>query len=391
VAKGDEPDARRSTMRQPTPACLALAVALILAACKSAPAPNPPPTVAMPDAPTLRLDDPPAAPQPPQPPTKPGYSLPKATDVDWRSVWREDFVNDSVPATLPKQVGSIAVVMPTDAAASSRLGVVSSLLSIDLAAADHGTFGSASLQLIESTDDVTADLTLVDPVGRWTLSPGNNKPAVTSAFVVSVYAHEQVRRSVAKFDIGPHLARLADFNAKAIAHNAARAAYVAARARYDQDHADYLRRHEQWRLAMEQRIATALATHQEASDAAERDYVSRWLQYQKECARRREGAVARTELSPKPFVAPKLTAPAGLVAATATEEAHPLSLDEMRELLAASATEAVPATSLRLGGQFVDTKTGMTIATIDAKLVLPAEAGKSESGMLRELLQRLAR
>jgi hypothetical protein len=63
----------------------------------------------------------------------------------------------------------------------------------------------------------------------------------------------------------------------------------------------------------------------------------------------------------------------------------------MRELLAASATEAVPATSLRLGGQFVDTKTGMTIATIDAKLVLPAEAGKSEAAMLRELLQRLAR
>ncbi|MFN9758834.1 MAG: hypothetical protein ACK58X_20740 [Planctomycetota bacterium] len=378
-------------MRQPTPACLALAVALILAACKSAPAPNPPPNVAMPEAPTLRLDDPPAAPQPPQPPTKPGYSLPKATDVDWRTVWREDFVNDSVPATLPKQVGSIAVVMPTDAAASSRLGVISSLLSIELAVADHGTFGTASLQLLESTNEVTADLTLVDPVGRWTLSPGNNKPAVTSVFVVSVYAHEQVRRTVTKFDIGPHLARLADFNAKAIAHNAACAAYVAARARPEQDHAHDLRRHAQWRLAMEQRIATAIATHQEASDAAERDYVSRWLQYQKECERRREPAVTRAELSPKPFVAPKLNAPAGLVAATATEEAHPLSLDEMRALLEATAAEAVPAKSIRLGGQFVDTKTGMSVATIDAKLVLPAEAGKSEAGMLRELMLRLVR
>lgn len=391
MGKGHESDARHSTMRQPTPACLALAVTLILAACKSVHGPNPPPNVVMPDAPTLRLDDPPVAPQPPQPPTKPDYSLPTATDVDWRSVWREDFVNDSVPATLQKQVGSIAVVMPTDAAASSRLGVVSSLLSIDLAAADHGTFGSASLQLIESTEDVTADLTLVDSIGRWTLSPGNNKPAVTSAFVVSVYAHEQVRRAVVKLDVGPHLARLADINAKAIAHNAARAAYVAARARYEQDHADYLRRHEQWRLAMEQRIATAIATHREASDAAERDYVSRWQEYLMECERRRSGAVVQTKVSPKPFMAPKLTAPAGLVAATATEEAKPLSLDEMRGLLASTAVEVVPATSIRLGGQFVDTKTGMTIATIDAKLVLPAEAGKSEAGMLRELLQRLAR
>ena len=51
----------------------------------------------------------------------------------------------------------------------------------------------------------------------------------------------------------------------------------------------------------------------------------------------------------------------------------------------------MPATRLRLGGQFVDTATGLTTATVDATLTLPAAAQKTEAGMLRELVQRLTR
>jgi len=63
----------------------------------------------------------------------------------------------------------------------------------------------------------------------------------------------------------------------------------------------------------------------------------------------------------------------------------------MRALLLTIATEAVPATSITLRGQFVEVGSGLTLATIDGTLVLPTEGGKTEATMLRELVLRIAR
>lgn len=371
---------------------LALFLLAALAACKSTPPPSPPGALAMPDAPSVRLDAPPAQPTPPRAPQPPSYSLPKPTDVDWRAVWREDFANDGQPATLPKDLGPVAIVMPSGAKETSRIGVVSSLLSVSLASADHGQFQAATLAMNETAANVNLNLGLIDPIGRWVHSAASKDPAVKSVFVVRVYEHATTSRDVVKFDIAPRLQALAEYNDKAVAYNAKRAAHLAARSQYEADHAAYAQQHAAWRTAMMERIAMAQRAHEDDSAAAVRAYEQRWSEYAAECARQQIATGAKPPTpAPKPFAAPALVEAGSLVAPTPTEDAHLLSLDDMRKLLLQTATEAVPTTTMRLGGQFVDAGTGLTTATIDAELVLPAEARKTEAGMLRELLQRLAR
>jgi hypothetical protein len=208
-------------------------------------------------------------------------------------------------------------------------------------------------------------------------------PPVKSVFVVRVCEHAAGRRDVAGFDPALPAALVADHNAKVAAYNADRAAYIAARTRYEAAHAAYQQEHAQWRAAMADRIAAAQRAHDAESAAAVRAHEQKYADVTL--------AQRPTAPPPKPFHAPALAEPVGLAAATVPAEAPLLAADEVRELLARVASVEVDVSTVRLGGQFVDVATGMTIATIDARLVLPAEAGKSEAGMLRELLQRLAR
>ncbi len=365
---------------------------LLVAACATANV-DPPEVPVMPAAPVVDLDQmpvPPAAvPRPPVPPT---YTLPKATDVEWQSVWQEDFVNDSAPQALPKgQLPPVAVVTPKDMAETARLGMVSGLLAVDIAAADMGKDVAADLRMEDKGATLAHVLQLADPIGRWAHSDAFKAPVVKSALVVRVYAHEQVARRVVKFDIAPHLQRLAEYNEKVVEFQSRRDAYHADRAKYDQKFVEYQRAMQAWRTAMTARIDEARRRHEVESARVEGEYAQRWEAYRRKVEENGQAAVVRTELSRKPFEAPVLPAAMDADPAVVVDALATLSLEQMRDLLLATATESVPATSVRLGGQFVDVGTGLTTATVDATLVLPTGAGRTEAGMLRELMLRLAR
>ena len=353
-----------------------------LAACEVAP-PIARPQQTMPEAAAVTIDAPPAVPVPPLQPEQPEFVTPKRAGADWRAVWNGDFTNDSQPASLPKDLGPIGVVMPTGAEESARLGLVSGLLAIPFATADYGQFQSSHIAVNESTPSEDAHLGLDDAIARWARSSATQNPPVKSLFVVRTCEYEAGHRDVAAFDPALPGTLLADYNAKATAYNADRAAYVAARKTYEAEHAAYLKRHAQWRTAMAERIAVAKRAHDAESAAAARAHEQKHA----------DPTLAQRPAppQPEPFHTPALAEPVGLAMAIDLLDAPLLSPDVVRELLARSASVSVEVTTLRLGGQFVDTKTGMSVATIDAKLVLPAEAGKSEAAMLRELLQRLAR
>ena len=394
----------------------ALCLLFAFAACKSAPQPMAPGAPVLPEPPVVRYDTAPTAPTPPRAPEIPTYSLPKPTDIAWQSVWSEDFATDGHPAPLPKDLGPVAVVMPPAAKDASRLGVVTSLLAASMATADHGTFDYAKLSAKETTviavefepsrlafdyaklsaKETTAGvdllIDLIDPIGRWVHSAACKDPAVKSVFVVRVYDHAATGRDVVKFDIAPHLKGLADYNEKAVAYNGKRVAYLAARAAHEKRHAEYLARHAEWRDAMTMRVVETQAAHAKAVDEAVRAFNQQWVEYALACDKQKlPSATKPATPTAKSVEAPRIEEPTGLAPATPTEEAHLLSLDDMRKLLLQTATETVPSTRLRLGGQFVDAATGLTTATVDATLTLPAAAQKTEAGMLRELLQRLTR
>lgn len=370
----------------------ALCLLLAFAACKSTPPPKAPGVPVLPEPPVVRYDSAPAAPTPPRAPEMPTYSLPKPTDVAWQSVWSEDFTSDGYPMPLPKDLGPVAVVMPTEAKDASRLGVVTSLLAASMATADHGTFESAKLSAKETTAGVDVLVDLKDTVGRWVHSAACKDPAAKSAFVVRVYEHAAMGRDVVKFDIAPHLKGLADYNEKAVAYNGKRAAYLGARAEHEKRHAEYLARHAEWREAMTMRVVTTQAAHAKAVEEAVRAFHQQWGDYVLACEKQKLPAAAKPATpAAKAVDAPRIDDPTGLAPATPTEEAHLLSLDDMRKLLLQTATETVPAMRLRLGGQFVDAATGLTSATVDATLTVPASARMTEAAMAREVLQRLTR
>ncbi|MCY2957693.1 MAG: hypothetical protein NT107_11725 [Planctomycetota bacterium] len=370
----------------------ALCLLFAFAACKSAPQPMAPGAPVLPEPPVVRYDTAPTAPTPPRAPEIPTYSLPKPTDIAWQSVWSEDFATDGHPAPLPKDLGPVAVVMPPAATDASRLGVVTSLLAASMATADHGTFDYAKLSAKETTAGVDLLIDLIDPIGRWVHSAACKDPAVKSVFVVRVYDHAATGRDVVKFDIAPHLKGLADYNEKAVAYNGKRVAYLAARAAHEKRHAEYLARHAEWRDAMTMRVVETQAAHAKAVDEAVRAFNQQWVEYALACDKQKlPSATKPATPTAKSVEAPRIEEPTDLAPATPTEEAHLLSLDDMRKLLLQTATETVPSTRLRLGGQFVDAATGLTTATVDATLTLPAAAQKTEAGMLRELLQRLTR
>jgi len=365
---------------------------LLVAACATAKV-DPPEVPVMPTAPAVELDQLPVPPAAvPRPPLPPSYTLPKATDVAWQSVWQEDFVNDSAPQVLPKgQLPPVAVVTPKDVAETARLGMVSGLLAVDVAAADMGKDLAAELRMEDKGTTLAHLLQLADPIGRWVHSDAFKAPAVKSALVVRVYSHEQVARRVVKFDIAPHLQRLAEYNEKVVEFQSRRDAYHADRAKYDQKFAEYQRAMQVWRTAMTARIDEARRQHEVESARVEADYARRWEEYRKKVDENGQEAVVRVALSRKPFDAPVLPVARDADPAVVVDALATLSLEQMRDLLLATATESVPATSVRLGGQFVDVASGLTTATVDATLVLPTGSGRTEAGMLRELMVRLAR
>ncbi len=370
----------------------ALCLLLAFAACKTTPPPKAPGVPVLPEPPVVRYDSAPAAPTPPRAPEMPTYSLPKPTDVAWQSVWSEDFTSDGYPMPLPKDLGPVAVVMPTEAKDASRLGVVTSLLAASMATADHGTFAAAELSAKETTAGVDVRIDLKDTVGRWVHSAACKDPAAKSVFVVRVYEHAATGRDVVKFDIAPHLKGLAEYNEKAVAYNGKRVAYLAARAEHEKRHAEYLARHAEWREAMTMRVVTTQAAHAKAVEEAVRAFQQQWGDYVLACEKQKLPAAAKPATpAAKSVDAPRIDDPTGLAPATPTEEAHLLSLDDMRKLLLQTATETVPAMRLRLGGQFVDAATGLTSATVDATLTVPASARMTEAAMAREVLQRLTR
>lgn len=379
-------------MRLPCPRSVSVLASLFLVACATNKV-VPPAVPEMPAAPEVVLDELPLPPSlAPKPPVPPGYTLPKATDVAWQSVWQEDFVNDSAPRPVPvAKVTPAALVSSGTASEPARLGMVSGLLSIDVAAADMGKDVAAELRMEDKGALIAHSLHLLDPIGRWTFSEAFKAPAVKSAFVVRVYAQEQVSKRVVKFDIQPHLQQLAEYNEKVVAYQSKREAHLADRAKYDQQFAEYLRAMQSWRTAMTARIEEARRRHDEDSRRIEVEHTQRWDAYRRQAAEKGNVAAPQPELVRKPFQAPTLPEPRTAEPASIPDALATLSLDQMRDLLLAIATEAVPATSVRLGGQFVDVGTGLTIATVDATLVLPTGSGRTEAGMLRELMVRLAR
>lgn len=379
-------------MKLPSTRSVSVLSSLFLVACATTEV-APPALPEMPNAPEVVLDDLPVPPLlAPKPPVAPGYTLPKATDVAWQSVWQEDFVNDSAPKPFSvARLSPAALVSPGSASEPARLGMVSGLLSIDVAAADMGKDAAAELRMEDKGALVAYSLQLLDPIGRWAFSEAFKAPAVKSAFVVRVYAHEQVSRRVVKFDIAPHLQQLAEYNEKVVAFQSRRDAYLLDRAKYDQQFAEYLRAMQAWRTAMTARIEEVRRQHEENSRRVEGEHAERWDAYRRKAEQQGSAAAPRPELARKPFEAPRFPEPVAPEPTSVPDALATLSLDQMRDLLLATATEFVPATSVRLGGQFVDAGTGLTLATVDATLVLPTGSGRTEAEMLRELMLRLAR
>lgn len=365
---------------------------LLLAACATTKI-EPPELPELLGAPKVELSDPPVMPsRAPRPPAAPRYSLPKATDVKWESVWQEDFVNDSAPQLLPTEMlASAALVIPADTSESARLGMVSGLLSVGVAAADMGKDLAADLSMQDGDDKVTYSLRLLDPVGRWVHSEAFKSPAVNTAFVVRVHEHEPVSKSVVKFAIAPFLDELATYNEEVVSFQSKREAYVAERAKYDTEFAEYLQAMQAWRRDMTARIEKARSSYEARCREAESEFRARWDEYRKKAEAARLAVAEWPGMEHEPFEAPTLAEPRAPEPAAIPDALHPLSLDEMRSLLLATATEAVPATKVRLGGQFVEVGSGMTLATIDAELVLPTGSGKTKATMLRELMTRLTR
>jgi hypothetical protein len=365
---------------------------LLLVACATTKV-EPPELPEMPGAPTVELTNPPMLPPvAPRPPAPPSYTLPKATDISWKTVWQEDFVNDSAPQPLPKGLLSpTALVIPPQASESARLGMISSLLSIGLGAADMGKDVAAELSMGDQVDAVTYSLRLLDPVGRWVHSQAFQAPAVKTAFVVRDYAYEELAKSVVKFNIQANLQELEDYNEKVVAYQSKREAYRTERARYDQEFADYLETMQKWREDMTAAIEEARRQHEANSRKVEAEYRARWDEYRKKAEAARKPVEPAPELQHAAFDAPNLPELRAPAPAAVPEALTPLSLEDMRALLLTIATEAVPATSITLRGQFVEVGSGLTLATIDGTLVLPTEGGKTEATMLRELVLRIAR
>jgi len=365
---------------------------LLLAACATTKI-EPPDLPELLGAPKVALSDPPVMPsRAPRPPAAPRYSLPKATDVKWESVWQEDFVNDSAPQLLPKELlASAALVIPAATSEPARLGMVSGLLSVGVAAADMGKDIDAQLSMQDGDDKITYSLQLLDPVGRWVHSEAFNTPAVNTAFVVRVHDYEPVSRSVVKFDIEPYLEELATYNEEVVSFLSKREAYVTERAKYDGDYAEYLQAMQAWRRDMKARIEKARSGYEADCKQAEADFRALWEDYRKKAEAARLAVAEWPGLEQEPFEAPALAEPRAPEPDAIPDALLPLSLDEMRSLLLNTATEAVPATRVTLGGQFVEVGSGMTIATIDAELVLPTGKGKTRATMIRELMKRLAR
>lgn len=365
---------------------------LFLAACATTKV-APPALPDMPRAPEVVLDAPPAPPPfAPRPPVPPTYTLPKATDIAWQTVWQEDLVNDCSPGFASGgQLSPAALVVPKETPESARIGMVSGLMAINIDVADMGKDSGAGLALKDSAPAVAWELQLLDPIGRWTFSEAFKVPAVKSVFVVRVYEHRDVTRGVVKFDIEPHLQPLEEYNEKVVLFQSRREAHLADRAKYDQQYANYSRAMQAWRAEMIARIEAARRQHEENSRRAEAEYTQRWETYRRQAKEQGSAPAQKVELERKPFPAPELPEPRPPEPENVPDALAPLSLSQMRDLLLDRATEVVPATRVRLGGQIVDARTGFTIATVDAALVLPTGAGRTEAGMLRELMQRLAR
>jgi hypothetical protein len=367
---------------------------LLLVACATINV-DPPALPEMPAAPEVVLSTPPMRPSVvPRPPAPPSYSLPKVKNVAWQTVWQEDFVNDSSPKTLTaEELSPAALVIPIETPESARLGMVSGLLSIQVGAADMGRDTAAALHMEVNGEgaQVVYSLDLLDPIGRWIHSPAFQTPAVKTAFVVRVYSREQVSKRVVKFNIQPFLQQLAEYNEKVVFFQSKREAYIAERAKYDQQFVDYLQAMQAWQNEMTALIEKTRRQHEADSNRLEAEYRARFNEYRKKAEQAEQGVAGWPELEHKPFQGPVLPEPRTLEAAAVPGALATLPLDDMRELLLNTATELVPATSVRLGGQFVDVGSGLTIATVDATLVLPTGTRKTEATMLRELMQRIAR
>lgn len=375
---------------RPKWACTALLLPLAACATRKIAPPQLPRVLG---APTVALSDPPVMlSTAPRPPVAPRYTLPKATDVKWQSVWQENFVNDSAPQTLPTELlASAALVIPESTSEPARLGMVSGLLSVGVAAADMGKDMAAELSMQDGDDKVSYTLRLLDPLGRWVHSEAFKSPAVKTAFVVRVHDYEPVSKSVVKFDIEPYLEELAAYNEEVVRFQSKRDAYVAERAKYEKKYSEYLQAMQSWRRDMTARIDKARSAYEAQCSRVEAEFRGRWEDYRMKATEARQAVAAWPGLEQERFAAPTLPEPRAAEAAATPDALLPLSLDEMRSLLLDTATEVVSATRVTLGGQFIEVGSGMTIATIDAELVLPTGEGKSRATMLRELMKRLAR
>ncbi len=197
-----------------------------------------------------------------------------------------------------------------------------------------------------------------------------------------------MERPVRKFDVEKAIAELADYNEKVVAYESRARAYAAARAQYESAYGRYAAEFGQWRSGAEAKIAGARRRYAEEVAAWRRDFDASYAAY---VAKLNGAAPAGKPATDAPdYWHASLPEAAPQAAASRVEALTPLSLDQMRTLLADMATERVPSRQVRLLGQFVSVGTGLAVATVDAQLCVPQERGWSDARLLRELLQMLA-
>ncbi len=326
------------------------------------------------------IDPPPTAPLPPSAPRAPRYALPKATDVDWRSLWSSDFANDSQPTEAPPSLGNVALVASKDLGPKSRTALISSLLAAGIPTTDYGVLSSAAVvldrrhdlsgmslqrpspQLSRLSSEARLELNIQNAIGRLATAAGAHDERVNTVFVVTSYSFSRDSREVVKLDVPRELQKLDAYNEKAARYNAELQAYRASRQQYEASHRDYLREHTTWRDAMEARFA----------DAKQRQLAAL-------------GGVPPAQ----PITLPPLDKPTPLAGDNEPGSAPMLSLQEMRDMIKQIAREAVPAQVVELTGQFIDAGSGETVGTVDAALRVPEADGMTEAAQLRELVRRI--
>jgi len=393
-----------------------LAAAALLGGCV---VPKPPSVPQLPSPPTYTFSSVPVAPRCPTPPKPPTTDLPKVPDVDWRTLWTEDFTNDGFPKSLsverkadaqkepPKPGGAEkksairGLVFPSGTTHSLRTDLVGGFLSAGFSVADLGLIRGSQFSFDRPAQrdlfgrTVNAEglvFGLEEPLAEWVRSNAPQDLELHSILRVYELHVAEAVKEVVKFDINQHLAKLEAYNSRVAEYIELLDAYEAGYDAYEDEHAKYLLAMMQWRADTKSEIEALRADYERKVSARVQAFDEAWAKYALSASRSAQRSKIREKpaLDPLPFKAPRIPRQdEGKIRKAHLPRLEVLSIEEMRKLLTDIATERVPSVEARLLGQFVHRATGRTTHTVDLTLVVPKEREPSSSAsLLSELIQR---